>query len=94
MGADVGDSDVFLKSVGWSRTIVHPGLVSGGSQGPTFHVCMGDGHCHLINMAQNFWQKQPAMALQLAMEEANNFMITEVDVVTDNQLVEQGLCRT
>ena len=85
----------FLSQLdGVARQYIQDFCLSGGSQGHTFHVCMGDGHGHLINMAQHFWQKQPAMALQLAKEEANSFIISEVDVVTDNQVVEQGLCRT
>ena len=40
----------------------------------------------VIDMAWRFRQKQPAVALQLAKEEANSSIISEVDVVIDNHV--------
>ena len=71
---------------GLARQQIWDFRLSGDSHGHTFPVHVADGHCHLIDMARRFRQKQPAVALQLAKEETNSSIISEVDVFIDNHV--------
>ena len=71
---------------GLARQQIRDFRLSGDSHGHTFPVRVADGHCHLIDMARRFRQKQPAVALQLAKEEANSSIISKVDVIIDNHV--------
>ena len=71
---------------GLARQQIRDFRLSGDSHGHTFPVHVADVHCHLIDMRRRFRQKQPAVALQLAKEEANSSIIFEEDVVVDNHV--------